>query len=86
MTQADRHGSRSNFERYRERVVNICIEIFSEAQFAGWMRMIEDCRYVGEVHLILSKIRHKMKPWARQFPCPMCATKQRTAQEGLRFD
>ena len=86
MTQADRYGSRSNFEWYWEQIVNFCIEILSEAQFAGWMRMIEDCRYVGEVHLILSKIRHKMKPWAGQFPCPMCATKQTAAQEELRFD
>ena len=47
--------------------MNVCIEILSEAQFAGWMRMIEDCCYVSKVHLILSKIRHKMKPWAGQF-------------------
>ena len=71
---------------YRKQIVNVCIEILSEDQFAGWMRMIEDCRYVGEVHLILSKIRHKMKPWAGQFPCPRCATKQTTAQEEVRFD
>ena len=40
-------GMPLSLPQYRERIVNVYIEILSEPQIVSWIRMIEDCRLRG---------------------------------------
>jgi hypothetical protein len=66
------HGGRSTFETDPERIVRDYTETVQEGKVNYWTRLNEDCRHVGEVHLIITCVNRKLKPWVRKVLLYIC--------------